>query len=116
MTDFKDNSGLITLTAFDTYGLESTVRYDTKSDTVACAHCGSPTSSTLTSDGNQVYVCQRLSPTDFSSLVRAVAFPRIFSLLTNEGCLGWSSAPLDSWLFEKHAIKKWKLIYRNKEN
>lgn len=114
--DFRANSGLRTLTAFDVHGPEATVYYNTEADVVTCGHCGAPTSVSLTSGGTKVYVCQTLSSTDFSLLVRGIAFPRIFTLLTNEGCLGWSSAPLNSWLFEKHVLKKWKIIYRNKKN
>lgn len=115
---FRNNSGSISLTAaFDTHGPkeEATVHYSTEGETVTCAHCGAPTNVTLTSGGTTVYVCQNLSSTDFGSLVQAVAFPR-FILVTNEYCLGWSSAPLGSYLLEKDRKTKYKIIYGDIKN
>jgi len=113
--DFKDNSGLRTLTAFDGHGPGATVHYNTEADTVTCGHCGAPTSVTLTSGGTTVYVCQHLSSTDFRSLVRAVAFSQIFTLFTNEYCLGWCSALLNSCSCEKGKIQKWNQVIFKKD-
>ena len=111
--DFKNNSGLITLTAFDSCGPQTTVQYNTKADTITCGCCGAPTSGTLTSNRIEAYVCQHLSSTDFSSLVRAVAFPEIFTLFTNEIPLGWCSRALHSFSPEKKVY--WEYYkYKNK--
>lgn len=107
-SDFEA-TGSVTLTAFDTYGPQSTVYYNTyTTNTHLCNNCGSPLSGTLTSGMSTVDVCQHLSSTDFSLLIRAVAFPQIFILITNEGCLGGCSASIGSCSLKKgNIMSKW---------
>lgn len=92
-SDFREEGGTMTLKAFDSHGSEASISYYTGGENVYCGNCNAPISGTLTSsDGVSCNVCQHLSPTDFSLLVRATGFSWIFTLITDEGCLGWSSA------------------------
>ena len=91
--DFKEEGGTMSIKAFDIYGPEAIVFYYTGGETVYCGNCSAPISGTLTNAyGISYNVCQHLSPADFGLLVRATSFSEIFILITDEGCLGWSSA------------------------
>ena len=109
--DFKDNGSVITVTAFDSYGPQATVQYNTFTDNLThfCENhnCSAPLSGTLTCGAYTVNVCQHLSTADFGLLVRAVAFPNLFILFTNEVCLGYCSASLGSYSSSNNSIKKW---------
>lgn len=109
--DFINNGGSITLTAFDNGGTESRVNYSTTSDIVICDHCKGGTSVSLTSCNITTHVCNRiLNTTDFGLLVRNVAFPETFTLITNDSCLGWSAMNLNSFAIDNKIF--WKEHYQ----
>jgi len=107
-SDFKKTGGMVQLTGSDVYGEAfSTVFYENQDSSTACGNCDAPTSMILTDeDGTTTYACQALSGTDFGLLVSALAFPK-FVLLTDEGCLGWSSASLGSLTWDLDRWMKW---------
>jgi len=109
--DFDE--GCLTISAFDNYGPETTLYYNSFNNTgVICEHCGTSATVTLTSEsGVAIYVCPNLSKADQSLLIRAIGFPSIFTLLVDEGCLGWSTRNINSFSLEKH--KYWKYYYKN---
>ena len=85
-----------------------TIEYNTKSETSFCA-CGAPSNLTFTnSDGFVVHACQHLSGPDLGLLAIATASID-FLLLTEEKCLGWSSATVRSVSLEKG--KTWYNIF-----
>ncbi len=92
-------NSVMTLTAFDQSGPEATVRYEqTTTETVFCGNCGRSCNATLTNDnGDVAYVCSNLSSEDQSLLIRIIAFPKIFTLITNDRCLGSSSSVFSSY-------------------
>lgn len=88
----------ITLTAFDQYGPEATIRCEPFTETVFCENCSAPCNATLTNDyGDIVYICSNLSSRDQSLLIRLTTFPKIFTFITNDKCLGWSSSSFRSY-------------------
>ncbi|MDD5710849.1 MAG: hypothetical protein PHV43_01990 [Candidatus Colwellbacteria bacterium] len=97
--DFKKEAGgTLTVSAFDQSAI---LAYNTRADTISCAGCNAPTTSTLTNcRGDVFYVCQHLSSVDFCLLVLTAAFS-CFLLLTDERCLGWSSKTAGSVSLEK---------------
>jgi|SRR3989344_1014962 len=107
--DFRNNGGSITLTAFDNSGPEATVSFN-ESSNILCGNCGRATVS-LSSGSNMVHACVSFSETsntaDFGLIVRTVAFPQIFTLITNECCLGWSSRNFNSFTTEKNIYWKY---------
>lgn len=110
VNDIKDNSGTMSLTAsIGEKPEESTVCYSPLSNAVSCGCCGAPARGILSSAYGSACACQNLSKNDQKLLVETVAFPWLFILVTNEGCLGWSSMFLNSYCLQKR--KYWRYYF-----
>lgn len=104
--DFKISGGEATITT--PWG-SAAMMFSTKNSIEACLHCKAPTSWILTDYlGRQFGVCQNISNNDFSLLVLTASSSSIL-LVTEDACLGYSSATTGSISFEKS--RKWYDYY-----
>lgn len=116
---FLANGNQATLTASDIYGdlLEANVVFNLYGETQTCL-CGVQTTVTLTSGYTTIHVCQTIcrnipnTAADFRQLVWSIAFPELLVLVTEDACLGWSAASLNSLSLEGGSF--WREITKRK--
>ena len=112
-SDFSLNGGAVQVTGTGQYeGVSAEVFYSTMAGAVNTGTvCPKNDTAMVTLTGSQgaIVVCSHVlkSKADFNLLIRAVAFPYI--LITQDVCLGWSSANLGSCLQESSTgrLTKW---------